>query len=179
MDDLKIDINKIGTGNDDQEIAESCAGPFNKCMIRIVNNSWSKIKEFKNNPSIDEFVKKRETIESFERLKRNLELVRYELPFFAIARSFPHIIKAGSYITTYDADYFLNRNYDSLIKNDHNKTMIYDVIKLVVTCFKHLTKEEQDEIWELANVLLVCSIEFKNHIKKTKQQYGQDLDTTQ
>ena len=178
MDDLKINPNDIGRGKDNDEIATSCSAPFNKCMTRLVNNAWAKIKEFKSDPNIDAFVKKQETINSFERLKKNLELVRYELPFYALARSFPHVIKAGKHIIEYNADYFLNRNYDELIKNDHNTTMIYDVIKLIVKCFKHLTNSEQEEVWELANIMLLSSIEFKNHIKKTGCQYGQDLNVT-
>jgi hypothetical protein len=174
MEDLKIDPDTIGTGKDNDEIAYSCVTPFNKCIAKIINMSWAKIKEFKNDPHIEVFVKNPETVDSFERLKRNLELVRYELPFFALSRSFPHIIKAGDHITSYNADYFLNRNYDQLIKNDHNKTMIYDVIKLITKCFNHLTKDEQAEVWEIANILLLCSIEFKKHIKKTGLQYGQD-----
>jgi hypothetical protein len=177
MDDLKIDINTIGFGKDTDEIVTSCAAPFNKCISRLINNGWAKIKEFKNDPTIDSFVKNQDTIDSFERLKRNLELIRYELPLYALARSFPHVIKAGEHITSYNADYFLNRNYDELIKNDHNKTMIYDVIKLVVKCFKRLTSSEQEETWELANIMLLCSIEFKKHIKKTGLQYGQDPNT--
>lgn len=174
MNDLKININSIGVGKDNDEIVNSCAIPFNKCVSRIVNNSWIKIKEFKNDPNIDEFVKSQDTIDSFDRLKRNLELIRYELPLHALARAFPHVIGAGQHITSYNADYFLNRNYDQLIKNDHNKNMIYDVIKLIVKCFKRLSIDEQDEIWELANIMLLCCIEFKKHIKKTGLQYGQD-----
>lgn len=174
MNDLKINPDLIGCGNDNDEIVNSCSGPFNKCLTRIITNAQMKIKEFKNNPSIDSFVKQQNTIDSFERLKKNLELIRYELPFFAIARSFPHIIKAGEHIASYNADYFLNRNYDELIKNDGNKTMIYDVIKLVVKCFKLLSTSEQEEVWELANIMLLASIEFKKHIKKTGLQYGQD-----
>lgn len=174
MEDLKIDPSTIGQGATNDDIVNSCAIPFNKCMIRIVNNGWNKIKEFKNDPLIDEFVKKQETIDSFARLKRNLELVRYELPIFALARCYPHIIKAGQHIINFNSDYFLKRNYDQLIKNDHNKTMIYDVIKLVVKSFDRLTQSEQDDIWEMANILLLCCIEFKKHITKTGLQYGQD-----
>ena len=52
--------------------------------------------------------------------------------------------------------------------------MIYDVIKLIVKCFNCLTESEKAEIWELANVMLICCIEFKSHIKATGLQYGQD-----
>ena len=174
MDELKINIDTIGKGKDNYEIAESCSGPFNKCIIRIVNNSWSKIKEFNKDPSIDSFVKKKETIDSFERLKSNLELVRYELPHFAIARCFPHYIRVGEHIVKQNPDYFLKRNYDQLIKDDHNKTMIYDVIQLIVKCFNKLNDSEKEEIWELSNVMLICCIAFKKHILKSGEKYGQE-----
>lgn len=176
MEELKININNIGKGKNNYEIVDSCTDPFNKCMVRIINNGWNKIKQFKNDPSIDSFVKKQETIDSYERLKNNLALVRSELPYLAIARSFPHIIKAGEHIIKKNSDYFLKRNYDALIKEDGNKTMIYDVIKLIVKCFDKLNEEEREEIWELSNVMLICCIAFKKHIKQTGEMYGQDLN---
>jgi hypothetical protein len=176
MEELKINVDNIGKGKDNYDIVESCAAPFNKCMLRIVHNSWAKIKKLKNDPTIDAFVKKQETIDSFERLKNNIELVRFELPYFAISRCFPHFINASKHIMERNSDYFLNRDYATLIKNDHNKTMIYDVINLVCKCFNKLTLDEQDEIWELANIMLLCALEFKKHIKQTGIQYGQDTN---
>lgn len=167
MDELKIDIDTIGVGKDEYEIVSSCSVPFNKCINRIINNSRIKIKKLVL-PS------NKDTVDSFDRLKRNLELIRYECPNFAIARSFPHVIGAGDHIMKNNADYFLNRNYDALIKADGNKTMIYDVIKLVVSCFNKLSVDERNEIWELAEIMLICCIEFKKHIDATGLRYGQD-----
>jgi len=174
MDELKINVDSIGKGKNHYEIAESCATAFNRCISRIINNAFIKIKELKKNPNIDEFVKKPETIDSFERLKNILAIVRTETPYYAISRSFPHIIKANEHIMARNADYFLKRNYDQLIKDDGNKNMIYDVIRLVCKCFNSLTADEKDEIWELASVMLIACAEFHNHLKKSKEFYGQD-----
>jgi hypothetical protein len=174
MDELKIDIDKIGKGADSYEIAESCASPFNRCISRIINNGFNKIKEFKKDPTIDEFVKRQETIDSFERLRNILSITRTEAPYYAIARSFPNIIKAGEHINNRNADHFLKRNYDEMIKNDGNKTMIFDVIRIVCKCFERLSENEKDEVWELASITLIASIEFHRHLKKTGLFYGQD-----
>ncbi len=179
MDGINIDFQKIGTGKDNDEIAESCAIPFNKCISRLINNGWNKLQELKNDPEMANFVKDKDTIDSFDRLKRNLDMIRYELPYYALARSYPHIIKAKDHIIKFNADYFLKRDYDNLIKNDHNKTMIYDVIKLVVKCFEKLTEDEQDEIWHLANIMLLCSVQFERHVRSTKIHYGQDMKDLQ
>jgi len=174
MDELKININTIGKGKDNYEIVDSCSGPFNRCMIRIVNNGWNKIQQFKHDPKIDSFVKRQETIDSFERLRNNIALAKSELPHIIIARCFPHFIKAGEHIIKKNADHFLKRNYAALIKEDDNKTMIYDVINLIVKCFDRLEEDEREEIWELANIMLICCIAFKKHIKQTGEMYGQD-----
>lgn len=174
MDDLKINPVDIGRGKDSYEVAESCATPFNRCITRLVNNGFNKLKELRKNPNIDEYVKRRETIDSFERLKNLLDISRTEAPYFAIARSFTHVIKAGKPINDRDAGYFLNRNYDQIIKNDDKKTMIYDVIRMVCKCFEKLTEAEKNEIWELAAIMLIACHEFHKHIKATGLYYGQD-----
>jgi hypothetical protein len=174
MDDLKIDPDTIGKGKDNYEIAESCASPFNRCITRLINNGFNKLKELRKDPKIDDFVKKRETIDSFERLKNLLDISRTEAPYYAIARSFPHVIKAGKPINDRDAGHFLNRNYDQLIKDDGNKTMIYDVVRVVSKCFEKLTDAEKNEVWELAAIILIACHEFHKHIKTTGLYYGQD-----
>lgn len=174
MDELKIDITKIGRGKDNYEIAESCANPFNRCITRLINNGFDKLKELRKDPTIDSFVKKQETIDSFERLKNILYISRSEAPYFAISRSFPHVIKAGKYINERDADYFLKRNYDQMIKDDGNKTMIYDIIRIVCKCFYSLSDDEKNEVWELASIMLIACCEFHKHLKESGAFYGQD-----
>jgi hypothetical protein len=111
MEELKIDIDKIGKGSDHYEIAESCAVPFNRCIARIINNGIDKIKEMKKDPSFAQSFKNSEATSSLERLKNILDILRTETPYFAISRSFPHVIKAGEQITKRNSDYFLKRDY--------------------------------------------------------------------
>lgn len=174
MEELKIDIDLIGKGKDHYEVAESCAVPFNRCITRLINNGFNKLKEMRKNPAINDFVKNPDIISSYERLKNILDITRVDAPYHALSRSFPHIIKAGKYINERNADYFLNRNYDQLIKEDEKKTMIYDVIRIVCKCFASLSEDEKNEVWELAAIMLIACCEFHKHLKTSGEYYGQD-----
>ncbi len=176
MNELKIDISKIGKGADNYEIVENCSLPFNKCISRLLMICWDKIKQFKNDPSIDEYIRRPETIASFERLKNISTIARTEMPNYIISRSFCNVIKVGKYINNHDADYFLSRDYDGdkIIKNDENKTMIHDVIRIICKCYYKLSQNEKDEVWELAAIMLIASVEFHKHLQQSGLYYGQD-----
>jgi len=59
-----------------------------------------------------------------------------------------------------DIEFFMNRDYSTDVEEIGNKKMLYFLIDAIKKDFAEWSDEEQNQIWELANVLVYCSSSY-------------------
>ncbi len=63
-------------------------------------------------------------------------------------------------------DYFMNKDYTTMVKKDDNESIIKNLINIIKTFYKELSEEEQDQYWKLANNLLVAVARYNKLLLK-------------
>jgi hypothetical protein len=148
---VEVDISKLGTGNTFDAVMESVVTPFNKAIKLLCALLRAK---YPNNGQV-------------ARLNRILHLLSDGTPYILIARSAPNLVKAHVFITNNDESYFTKGDFSSMVKNDENKDMIFEVMDLVKKGYNDTTPEERVMIWRYINIMLACSA----HYMKACKQY--------
>ena len=100
-------------------------------------------------------------IVEIERLKRVINFCPIEERFM---RTKDKIWASRDHIKSKNADFFLNRKYDALIKKDHNKYFIETLIDIIKDRFPQMDKDIQEFYWERGGMLLKYVIEYNDII---------------
>lgn len=105
-------------------------------------------------------VKDEEDIVEVERLKRLVNMCD-DLEIFM--RTKDKIYKSKTFIFNKDAKWFLNRNYDHLIKKDQNQAFIETLVSLIKDHYTTMREEEKNLYWHKGQ-MLIGAIEKYNNI---------------
>lgn len=105
-----------------------------------------------------ENTKEEEQIVQLEQVKRVLGLCPDVEKFL---RSKDKVWGVRKYILAKNADYFLNKDYSSLIKKDSKQAFIESLIELLKERYEEMDPRELAFYWEKASVLLNCVAQFK------------------
>jgi hypothetical protein len=100
-------------------------------------------------------------------LNKKLYIARNIDPLIIIERSWEKIWTYRQKIVERDADFFLKNDFKQFIKNDENKTFMYDLINLIKKGYMERSQQEKDLLWNIANQLLINVLEY---IKLTKER---------
>ena len=73
---------------------------------------------------------------------------------FVIDRCKDKIWGAKEYIKTQNADYFLNRDYSELIKQDSNESVIINLVSIIKRGWNTLYPNEKEAIWNKMKLML-------------------------
>lgn len=95
---------------------------------------------------------------SIDRLKRLVNLCPPEEIFI---RSKEKIWAVRMHIINKNADYFMQKDYSSLIKKDEKQTMLESLIIICKSRYNKMTAEEKEVYWMYANELLKSVIQCK------------------
>ncbi len=93
-----------------------------------------------------------------ERLKRIINFAPLEERFI---RSKDKIWTVRDHIVNKNADFFLNKDYSSVIKKDSNQVILETLIEIIKDKFTTLSNVEKDFYWKKGATMLQCVIEFK------------------
>ena len=105
--------------------------------------------------------KDEDEIIELERVKRILGLCPLEE---RLLRTKDKIWNARNHILKKNSDFFIKRDYSSMIKQDSNQAFIESLMLIVKTKFPKLKKKEQFFYWKKATSLLKIVAEFKKMI---------------
>jgi len=100
-------------------------------------------------------------IVELERVKRILSLCPLEEK---LLRTKDKIWNVREHILAKNKDYFLNKDYSSLIKQDSNKAFIENIMEIIKDNFNDLSEKEQAAYWIKAKKLLNIVARFKKAI---------------
>jgi Mg2+/Co2+ transporter CorC len=74
------------------------------------------------------------------------------------------------YIQTRNEKYFLDRDYNDLIKKDANQELIQSLVDLIKSGWKTLDAEEKDVIWQKTRTMLKAVIYFTKWERASSKQ---------
>jgi len=121
---------------------------YSNCLSKMIAFTLSVVKK---NGDEDEIIE-------IEHLKRIIALCPIEE---RIIRTKDKVWDSREHILNRNADYFLNRDYSNMIKNDQNQAMIETLIDAVKNNYNKLSKEEKEYYWNGTIKMLKYVIEFK------------------
>lgn len=121
---------------------------YSNCLSKMIAFTLSVVKK---NGDEDEIIE-------IEHLKRIIALCPIEE---RIIRTKDKVWDSREHILNRNADYFLNRDYSNMIKNDQNQAMIETLIDSVKNNYNKLSKEEKEYYWNGTIKMLKYVIEFK------------------
>lgn len=146
-----IDPKKI-TGSVDE--IEVITRVFNSRILNIINFCKQ------SNPDSPEFT-------TLDNLVRASELAD---PTTLIVKCKDKMWTSREYIQTRNERYFLDRDYNDLIKKDANQELIQSLVNLIKSGWKTLDVEEKDVIWQKTRTMLKAVIYFTKWERASSKQ---------
>jgi hypothetical protein len=150
-----IDILSIGIGDEDN-IAYTCMFNFNRCVKQLLSLLVENIPKYTKND---------EELAELERLKRLCRAASDNSPYLLISESYLKIIQYMQYIKDSDEKFFLEQDF-----KQEKSAMIF--AQLIKKNIDKITTDEKKTIWDLCKIMLICCVKFKEHINRTKKNYG-------
>lgn len=99
-----------------------------------------------------------EEIVEIERVKRIINFAPIEEKFI---RSKDKIWAVRNHIINKNLKYFIEKDYSSVIKRDHNQAMLEAIIEIIKNGITKLSQEDLNFYWKKAAVMLKCVVRFK------------------
>ena len=100
-------------------------------------------------------------IVELERIKRLINFTPKDEKFI---RSKGKVWAVRDHILNKDAKYFLEKDYSTIIKKDHNQAMLETLVELIKEKFENMNDKEQNFYWQKAALLLNCVVRYKRLI---------------
>lgn len=96
-----------------------------------------------------------------EWLRKQLSLARDIDPLLIIHKCSNKVWMHREHIIEENEDFFLKNNYNTLIKNDENKSFINEFIGLLKTKFVQISPSEKKILWSLIKAMLASIVKYK------------------
>jgi hypothetical protein len=104
-----------------------------------------------------------------ETVQRLIGLARDIDPLMIINRCKDKFWMHRQQILNEDEEFFLNNQFSDFIKEDENKSFIYNLMNLIKLRYREMSKAEKKQIWTHIKDLLKCIIEYKTAINDFAQ----------
>lgn len=92
---------------------------------------------------------------------RRVSLARDIDPLIVIDRCKDKIWMYKDQIIDEDEEFFLNNKFSNFIKNDENKSLIYNILNLIKDRYREMSVPEKKAVWKIIQDLLKLIIEYK------------------
>ena len=70
----------------------------------------------------------------------------------------------STFFVNRNINFFIDKSYDKYIKEDEFEEPLKVIINIIKTKLNELTDEEITYIWDLAGIMLLCSIKYQEYI---------------
>lgn len=150
-----VNINEIGVGRNKNDVLINITNNFNSSMKRLL-------------------VLSRKYIESNRNMDIITSMIIYgdkHIPSRLIEKSYKNLLRVDTRdnIINRNINFFVEKEYGVYIKNDEYKKPLMYIVNILKEKFSILTEDEQEYLWDLISIMLICSDEYLKYLTKYKK----------
>lgn len=150
-----VNINNIGVGKNKNDVLINITTQFNMAMKRLL-------------------ILAKKYIEHNDHIEVITKMVSWgdkHIPSQLIHKSYKNLLQSDNKknIINRNLDFFITKKYNTYIRNDEYKKPLEYIIVTLKEKFNLLTVDEQDYLWDLISIMLICSDEYLKYLTKYKK----------